>query len=66
MESLAIVKDRATQEAPQLSFAPEDMEGIIFPNNDALVIRTTIANYEVARVLVDSRSSVNIFFSRSL
>lgn len=62
MESLAIGGDRAIREAPQLRFGPGDMEGILFPYNDTLVIRATITNYEGTRVLVDSRSSINVLF----
>lgn len=43
----------------------EDLEGVVFPRNDTLVIRMAIANYEIARVLIDSESSVNVLFRRS-
>lgn len=62
IESLAIGEDQAIREAPSLNFGPEDLMGVVFLNSDALVIRVTIANYEVTRVLVDSRSLVNVLF----
>lgn len=62
MKSLAIGESRATQETPLLSFGLEDLAGVTFPHSDALVIWVTIANYEVAQVLVDSGSSVNVLF----
>lgn len=45
-----------------ISFWSHDIEEVNTPHNDALVIRAAVANYEVARVLVDSGSSVNIIF----
>lgn len=45
-----------------ISIGLADLEGVNSPHEDVLVIRVTIANYEVARVLVDSESSVNILF----
>ncbi|XP_074569634.1 uncharacterized protein LOC141826287 [Curcuma longa] len=44
---------------------PQDLEGIKVPHDDALVIRATIANYNVARVFVDMGSSVNIIFKKA-
>lgn len=39
--------------------------GVIFSHTDALVIRAIIANYEVAQVLVDSGSSINVLFQEA-
>lgn len=47
---------------PVLRFGPQDLEGVITPHNDALVIRATVTYYEVAQVFVDSGSSVNVLF----
>lgn len=66
MESLAIGESRAVREAPLLIFGPEDMTGVVYPHSDSLVIRATIANYDIAQVLVDSRSSVNVLFQEAL
>lgn len=48
-----------------ISFGPSDLEGVIAPHEDALVIRATIANYDVAWVFMDLRSSVNILFKET-
>lgn len=38
LESLSIQDDRVTREHPSISFGPEDMVGVVFLHNDALVI----------------------------
>ncbi|XP_022853432.1 uncharacterized protein LOC111374911 [Olea europaea var. sylvestris] len=43
-----------------ITFGTEDLEGIAFPYDDALVISAIIANFEVKRVLVDNRSAANV------
>ncbi|XP_073033854.1 uncharacterized protein [Primulina eburnea] len=55
-----------TRTGPLISFGPEDLVGLTDPHNDALVIRATIANYEVARIFVDSGSSVNVLFQEAM
>lgn len=47
---------------PIILFGPEDILEVVELHNDALVIRAMEANYEVARIFVDSRSSVNVLF----
>ncbi|XP_074559155.1 uncharacterized protein LOC141815099 [Curcuma longa] len=47
---------------PIIGFGPQDLEGVETPHDDALVIKATIANYEISRVFVDTGSSVNIIF----
>ncbi|XP_074557051.1 uncharacterized protein LOC141813040 [Curcuma longa] len=42
-----------------------DLEGIEVLHDDALVIHATVANYDIARVFVDTGSSVNIIFRRA-
>ncbi|KAI3461122.1 hypothetical protein Pfo_017785 [Paulownia fortunei] len=39
-----------------------DMEGLQAPHNDALVITVTVANFDVARIMVDTGSPVDILF----
>ncbi|KAI3465895.1 hypothetical protein Pfo_022558 [Paulownia fortunei] len=41
---------------------PHDMEGLQAPHNDALVITATVANFDVARIMVDTSSSVDVLF----
>ncbi|KAG8363928.1 hypothetical protein BUALT_Bualt19G0073400 [Buddleja alternifolia] len=53
-----------SQDLPQeeICFGMEDTSTIQTPHNDALVITTTIANYNVQRVFIGSGSSVDILF----
>ncbi|XP_073153991.1 uncharacterized protein [Henckelia pumila] len=44
----------------------EDLRGVVAPHNDALVVTVTVASYDVARIFVDSWSSINIFFKGTL
>ncbi|KAK6146452.1 hypothetical protein DH2020_020321 [Rehmannia glutinosa] len=45
-----------------ITFTDEDLEGILTPHDDPLVISLTIANYEVKMVLVDNGSLTDILF----
>ncbi|XP_042396506.1 uncharacterized protein LOC121986617 [Zingiber officinale] len=47
---------------PVISFRPQDLEGLELPHDDALIIKAIIANSLVARVFVDTGSSVNVLF----
>ncbi|XP_073119997.1 uncharacterized protein [Henckelia pumila] len=51
---------------PTLSFGPEDLKGVANNHNDALVIRAMVANYDVARIFMDSGSSVNVLFQEAI
>ncbi|XP_012833285.1 PREDICTED: uncharacterized protein LOC105954155 [Erythranthe guttata] len=48
--------------APPITFGVQDETGIQQPHNDALVITATVANYDVARILVDTGSSADIIY----
>ncbi|XP_022883797.1 uncharacterized protein LOC111400630 [Olea europaea var. sylvestris] len=43
-----------------ITFGTEDMGGISFPHDDALVISAIIANFEVKRILVHNGSATNV------
>ncbi|XP_060210454.1 uncharacterized protein LOC132637376 [Lycium barbarum] len=43
-----------------ISFSDEDMEGIVQPHNDALVISVLVNKFRIKRVLIDLGSSANI------
>ncbi|XP_057471061.1 uncharacterized protein LOC130759861 [Actinidia eriantha] len=45
-----------------ITFTNDDLRGLHFPHDDALVISTVIANFNVQRTLVDNGSSVDILF----
>ena len=45
-----------------ITFIDEDARRIQTPHDDAVVVSTTIANYDVRRIFVDNESSTNILF----
>jgi len=51
---------------PEISFLEEETSYLDKPHNDALVITLDIANCEVQRVLIDTRSSVDLIFLDTL
>ncbi|XP_073047725.1 uncharacterized protein [Primulina eburnea] len=64
LESLGL--DLTPKDDPVIGFGPDDMKGVMAPHNDALLVTLTIANYDVARIFVDTGSSVNVLFKRTL
>ncbi|KAK6123248.1 hypothetical protein DH2020_043005 [Rehmannia glutinosa] len=59
---IRLVIEVGTVEEPIISFGVEDRRGITLAHNDPLVITATITNFEVARIMVDTSSSVNVLF----
>ncbi|XP_070054383.1 uncharacterized protein [Nicotiana tomentosiformis] len=60
---VSITREKRTQDyVPEgtLSFNDKDVEGIVQPHNDALVISVLINRSQVKRVLIDQGSSANI------
>ncbi|XP_024010271.1 uncharacterized protein LOC112085300 [Eutrema salsugineum] len=49
-----------------ISLAEEETAGIDRPHNDLLVIELTIRDHDVASVLIDTGSSVNVIFRETL
>lgn len=43
-----MITDSIAQMGPILGFRPRDLEGVAISHNDALVIKATIVNFEVA------------------
>ncbi|XP_050229169.1 uncharacterized protein LOC126678310 [Mercurialis annua] len=54
-----------TKPLPEVSFGPEDGEGVDFPHQDPLLISGPIANFWVMRQLVDEGSSVNLIIKEA-
>ncbi|XP_073062003.1 uncharacterized protein [Primulina eburnea] len=66
LENFEISRGAGLPQDPVISFGPEDLRGVVTPHNDALVVTTTIANYDVAKIFVDNGSSVNVLFKSTL
>ncbi|XP_074570551.1 uncharacterized protein LOC141827208 [Curcuma longa] len=62
LEAYSIGSSSAQAHGPSIQFGPRDLEGVSLPHDDALVIRATIANYDVARIFIDTGSSVNVLY----
>ncbi|XP_073041934.1 uncharacterized protein [Primulina eburnea] len=58
--------DRDLPQDHVINFGPEDLRDIVTPHNDALVVTAIIANYDVAKIFIDSGSSVNVLFKSTL
>ncbi|XP_010279065.1 PREDICTED: uncharacterized protein LOC104613068 [Nelumbo nucifera] len=48
-----------------VTFTDDDLQGVQTPHNDALVITTKVANFEVWRILVDTGSCVDVLFEEA-
>ncbi|XP_073109694.1 uncharacterized protein [Elaeis guineensis] len=55
-----MVKKQKTEEP--ITFIEEDVQGVQFLHNDAVVVNLNIINYDAHRVLIDNESSVDILF----
>ena len=45
-----------------ITFSENDLQGVQTPHDDAVVVSSTIAKYDVKRILVDNGSSTNVLF----
>lgn len=52
-------------EEPVIRFGLTDLEGVIAPTWGCTGDKATIANYDVTKMFVGSRSSVNILFNEA-
>ncbi|XP_052295858.1 uncharacterized protein LOC127901870 [Citrus sinensis] len=57
---------RARVRQVPIMWTDEDEEGILYPHEDALVIRATVASKKFDRILVDTGSSVDVLFKSTL
>lgn len=57
---------RAKTRQIHIMWIDEDGEGVLYPHEDALVIRATVASKKFDRVLVDTRRSVDVLFKSTL
>ncbi|XP_010242056.1 PREDICTED: uncharacterized protein LOC104586494 [Nelumbo nucifera] len=48
-----------------ISFSNDDLQGVLVPYNDTLMVSMTITNYMVKRILVDSSASADILFNNT-
>ena len=48
--------------AEEITFSEEDDRDVCLPHNDALVIHAHVGNMEIRRIMVDTRSSVNVMY----
>ncbi|XP_042404581.1 uncharacterized protein LOC121994698 [Zingiber officinale] len=62
LEIHAVGCSREQAAGPVISFGPQDLEGLELPHDDTLIIKVVIANSRVARVFIDTGSSVNVLF----
>ncbi|XP_073143269.1 uncharacterized protein [Henckelia pumila] len=61
------IADQVVRTCPTLSLGSGDLKGLSdTTHNDALIIRALISNYDVARIFVDSESSVNVLFQETI
>ncbi|XP_010518554.1 PREDICTED: uncharacterized protein LOC104793827 [Camelina sativa] len=57
---------KISSENTSIAFDDSDLEGLDLPHNDPLVVEFLIGESEVTRILIDTRSSVNVIFRNVL
>lgn len=63
--NLPAAKKAKLRQVP-IMWTDDDEEGILYPHEDALVIKAMVAGTELRRILVDTGSSVDILFKSAL
>ncbi|XP_077251865.1 uncharacterized protein LOC143891103 [Tasmannia lanceolata] len=48
------------------SFSEKDLDGVLLPHDDAMMITMLVANWEMKKILVDNGSSTDIFYYHAL
>ncbi|XP_073120297.1 uncharacterized protein [Henckelia pumila] len=66
LENFEVSSQLSCPTDPNINFGREDLKDVVLPHNDPLLVTLTIANYDVARIFVDTGSSVNIIFKETL
>lgn len=54
------------QDGLVIEFGPRDLEGVLTPHNDALILWATVTNYEVAQIFIIFGSFINVLFMKAL
>ncbi|XP_073128842.1 uncharacterized protein [Henckelia pumila] len=54
LENLEVNSQLSCPTDPNISFGREDLKDVVVPHNDTLLVTLTIANYDVARIFVDT------------
>lgn len=49
-----------------VTFSEEDLQGIVTPHNDALVMQLSIGEYLIRRILIDTGSEINVLYFGTL
>ena len=60
------ILEKRPKVSPRLEFSDQDLEGVHFPHEDALIVTLRVANYDVRQVLIDNGSAVNVIFLGTL
>lgn len=50
----------------EINFSSEDARALAFPQHNAIIIMTLIANYIIKRTLIDNGCSTNVIFLHAL
>ncbi|XP_073127517.1 uncharacterized protein [Henckelia pumila] len=66
LENFEVSSQLSCPTDPNISFRREDLKDVVLPHNDPLLVTLTVANYDVARIFVDTGSSVNIIFKETM
>ncbi|XP_073153008.1 uncharacterized protein [Henckelia pumila] len=66
LENFEVNSQLSCPNDPNINFGREDLKDVVVPHNDPLLVTLIIANYDVARIFVDTGSSVNIIFKETL
>lgn len=49
-----------------ITFLEEDNQGVQFLHNDVVIVTLNVENYDACHILIDNRSSANVFYYNTL